>query len=44
MNKYSFLQQKLHQLALSSKLVREVMFDAENSIVSTKQSTDSTFL
>lgn len=40
MNKYSFLQRKLHQLALSSQLLREVTFDAETSLVSTKQSTD----
>ena len=27
MNNYSWLQQKLHALALSSKFMREVMFD-----------------
>ena len=37
MNNYSWLQQKLHQLALSSKFMREVMFDIEISAISAKQ-------
>jgi hypothetical protein len=36
MNNYSWLQQKLHQFALSSKFMREVMFDVESSAISTK--------
>ena len=38
MNNYSWLQQKLHQIALSSQFMREVTFDVENSIVSMKKS------
>ena len=34
MNNYSWLQQKLHKLALSSQFMREVSFDAESSIIS----------
>tara|TARA_E500000331_G_scaffold355393_1_gene410741 strand:+ start:1687 stop:2661 length:975 start_codon:yes stop_codon:yes gene_type:complete len=37
MNNYSWLQQKLHQFALSSKFMREVMFDVENSAISIDQ-------
>jgi hypothetical protein len=37
MNNYSWLQQKLHQLALSSNFMREVMFDVESSAISTNQ-------
>jgi hypothetical protein len=33
MNNYSWLQQKLHQFALSSKFMREVMFDIESSTI-----------
>ena len=36
-NNYSWLQQRLHQLALSSKFMREVTFDVESSFISTKQ-------
>ena len=32
MNNYSWLQQKLHQFALSSQFLREVTFDAERSL------------
>ncbi len=32
MNNYSWLQQKLHQFALSTKFMREVAFDVENSL------------
>jgi hypothetical protein len=37
MNNYSWLQQKLHQLALSSKFMREIMFDVESSAISINQ-------
>tara|TARA_B100000700_G_scaffold277137_1_gene324295 strand:- start:28 stop:1002 length:975 start_codon:yes stop_codon:yes gene_type:complete len=40
MNNYSWLQQKLHQLALSSKIMREVTFDAETSVISINQTND----
>lgn len=40
MNNYSWLQQKLHQLALSSKFMREVSFDVEISLISTNQAND----
>ena len=35
MSKYSWLQKKLHKFALSSKFMREVMFDVESSSFST---------
>tara|TARA_B100001057_G_scaffold180789_1_gene181518 strand:- start:443 stop:1417 length:975 start_codon:yes stop_codon:yes gene_type:complete len=41
MNNYSWLQQKLHQLALSSQFMREVTFDAENSAISINQTNDN---
>tara|TARA_B100000212_G_scaffold341981_1_gene326932 strand:+ start:2028 stop:2999 length:972 start_codon:yes stop_codon:yes gene_type:complete len=41
MNNYSWLQQKLHNLALSSKFMREMMFDAESSIISTNKTKDN---
>ena len=41
MNNYSWLQQKLHKLALSSKFMREVMFDFESSTISTNQTDDN---
>ena len=41
MNSYSWLQQKLHQFALSSKFMREVMFDVESSAISTNQTDDN---
>jgi hypothetical protein len=41
MNNYSWLQQKLHQLALSSKFMRVVMFDVESSAISTNQTDDN---
>ena len=37
MNNYSWLQQKLHQFALSSQFMREVMFDVESSAISINQ-------
>ena len=37
MNNYSWLQQKLHQFVLSSKFMREVMFDVESSSISLNQ-------
>ena len=41
MNNYSWLQQKLHQFALSSKLMREAMFDVESSAISINQTDDN---
>ena len=41
MNNYSWLQQKLHQIALSSTFMREMMFDVENSLISTNQNDDN---
>ena len=41
MNNYSFLQRKLHQFALSSKFMREVIFDAENFFTTTQHLTDN---
>ncbi len=40
MNNYSWLQQKLHQLALSSQFMREVTFDVENSAISINKTDD----
>lgn len=37
MNNYSWLQQKLHQFALSSQIIREAMFDIESSAISPNQ-------
>tara|TARA_Y100001978_G_C23356593_1_gene274522 strand:- start:191 stop:337 length:147 start_codon:yes stop_codon:yes gene_type:complete len=36
MNNYSWLEQKLHEFALSSQFMREVTFDFENSNASSK--------
>ena len=41
MNNYSWLQQKLHQLALSFKFMREVMFDVESSVISINKTNDN---
>ena len=41
MNNYSWLQQKLHQLALSSQLIREVTLDVESSLVSINQTNEN---
>ena len=41
MNNYSWLQQKLHQIALSSQFIREVTFDVEISTILKKQYTDN---
>jgi len=41
MNNYSWLQQKLHQFALSSQFMREVTFDVESSSISTNQPNDN---
>ena len=41
MNNYSWLQQKLHQFALSSQFMREVIFDVESSSISTNQTDDN---
>lgn len=40
MNNYSWLQQKLHQLVLSSQFLREVTFDFENSLISSGNESD----
>lgn len=41
MNNYSWLQQKLHQIALSSQFMRETTFDVESSIISNEQQSDN---
>jgi hypothetical protein len=41
MNNYSWLQQKIHQLALSSKFMREAAFDFETYLTSTEQPTNN---
>ena len=41
MNNYSWLQQKLHQLALSSQFMRETSFDIETSLISTNETNDN---
>ena len=41
MNNYSWLQQKLHNVALSSKFMREIAFEFENSFTSSKESSDN---
>ena len=41
MNNYSWLQKKLHQLALSSQFMREITFDVESSLISTKEIYDN---
>lgn len=41
MNNYSWLQQKLHQLALSFQFVRETIFDVEASLISTEETSDN---
>ncbi len=41
MNNYSWLQQKLHQLALSSQFMRETTFDLETSVISINQTNDN---
>ena len=41
MNNYSWLQKKLHQLALSSQFIRETAFDVESSLFSNEQQTDN---
>ena len=40
MNNYSWLQQKMHQIALSSKFMREATFDIENSFISNMKTND----
>ena len=40
MNNYSWLQQKLHKLALSSRFMRETMFDVEKLIFSNQDFQD----
>ncbi len=41
MNNYSWLQQKLHQFALSSQFMREVTFDVESAAVSINETYDN---
>jgi len=41
MNNYSWLQQRLHQIALSSQFMREVTFDFESSSASMTQKNDN---
>ena len=41
MNNYSWLQKKLHQLALSSQFIRETTFDVESSLFSNEPQTDN---
>ena len=41
MNNYSWLQQKLHQFALSSQFMRETTFDVEKRIISTNRINDN---
>ena len=41
MNNYSWLQQKLHRIALFSQFMRETTFDVESSIVSTEKKSDN---
>ena len=41
MNNYSWLQKKLHQLALSSQFIRETTFDVESSLFCNEQKTDN---
>ena len=41
MNNYSWLQQRLHQIALSSQFMREATFDFESSSTSMAQNNDN---
>ena len=41
MNNYSWLQQKLHEFALSSQFMREVAFDVESSAISINQTNEN---
>ena len=41
MNNYSWLQQRLHQFALSTQFMREVTFDAESSLISTNKQNEN---
>ena len=41
MNNYSWLQQRLHQLALSSQFIREAAFDLESSAITINQTEDN---
>ena len=40
MNNYSWIDQKLHQIALKKKFIREATFDIESSIFSPKENSD----
>ena len=41
MNNYSWLQQKLHQIALSSQFMREATFDVESSLIRSREIADN---
>ena len=41
MNNYSWLEQKLHQLALSSQLMREITFEFESKTISSSNATEN---
>ena len=41
MNNYFWLQQRLHQVALSSQFMREVAFDVESSLISSSSESDN---
>ena len=41
MNNYTWLEQKLHQLALSSQFMREVIFDFESTYMPSSTKTDN---
>ena len=41
MNNYSWLEQKLHQFALSSQFMREVTFDFESKNISASSGTEN---
>ncbi len=41
MNNYSWLQQKLHQFALSFQFMRETTFDVENSVISRNKTNEN---
>ena len=41
MNNYSWLQQKLHQFALSSQFMRETTFDVENFVISMNKTNEN---
>ena len=40
MNNYSWLQKKIHKIALGSQFMREITFDVENTLSSAIQKSD----